>query len=228
MNNKDLKITCTKAAQYLTVGKQYTSLGEVGEFYTVINDKLEVALYSRNIFSTVPNDKYEPIRYQIKVNANMVTIEDCYIDEELIVDSSGCITKYANSRSINNQLSVVSTGRTAYYKASDAVDIKNGTNVFIVENNDEAIELAYRISKQLQQINRRLKFMKKAESFVYMIEHKPNGKRHAYFSDDKINVGDLVVCNSSKGDSYGVCREVTKSLEMRKLATKKCKLVNAK
>lgn len=59
---------------------------------------------------------------------------------------------------------------------------------------------------------------------VYFVEHKQGGEQYSFLSDENLAVGDLVICDTKYGRTYGRVRDV-KTLELSQetiLAYKKC------
>lgn len=49
---------------------------------------------------------------------------------------------------------------------------------------------------------------KRTPTVIYNVEHSEGGKLYSFLSDDKLEVGDFVVCNTSMGRSYGRVKSI--------------------
>lgn len=60
--------------------------------------------------------------------------------------------------------------------------------------------------KKINKIESRLNDLNKVK--IYKVEHCLNGKLYKFISEDDLNVGDFVVCDTIKGRTYGVVKEI--------------------
>lgn len=89
-------------------------------------------------------------------------------------------------------------------------------------------QIVIEVNNQLQVIPTYQKYRLKEENkMVYGVEHRVDGKVYDFLSDNSLEVGDFVVCNTKYGQSYGkVVTKELKNIPSKELALyKKCKSI---
>lgn len=87
-------------------------------------------------------------------------------------------------------------------------------------------QIVIEVSNQLKVIPTYQKYrLKEEKKIVYGVEHRIDGKVYDFLSDNSLEVGDFVVCNTKYGQSYGkVVTKELKTIPSKELALyKKCK-----
>ena len=217
----------------LTLGGSYNTEDNKSEFYQMYDNEGEMKKYLKNKFvlskekaeliidsKNNPTNYYQPISIALHISHNIEQNQSTLGLILLNIDDSmngvGNIYEFLNIKP-NYDIIISSSSRNAdYNKTSSYVQlgklknfmttIKNGTNSNI-------IDLAYKIQKSIDEINKVLIYKKKEKKLAYSIEHEPNGKRYYFKSDDlcytresQYKEGTLVICNTVRGEQYGIIR----------------------
>lgn len=77
----------------------------------------------------------------------------------------------------------------------------------LFEDNKKAINVMNEIHGAITELNYLLENTEKINK-VYAVEHEPDGMRFNFKSKQRLNVGDVVSCDTVRGNVYGIVREV--------------------
>lgn len=209
----------------LTIGKEYEMRGRVEDSYIIKNDDGFVRTYLKNKFTTSkelsesildikvnPNNYYQPVEIALNISHNIEHNQSTLgltllnIDDD--INGVGNIYGLLNIKPSYNIIISSSSRNADYNKTSSYVQlgkskgymatIKNGTNSNI-------IDLAYRIQKSIDEINKVLVYKKKEKKLAYLIEHEPNGKKYHFKSElFSYDEGATVICDTMFGEKYGI------------------------
>ena len=95
-----------------------------------------------------------------------------------------------------------------------------------IGNNSNIVDLAYKIQKSIEEINKVLIYKKKEDKLVYLIEHEPNGKQYHFKSNEQLNITQLVHCDTIKGLQYGVIVGTEYISDAKYSQLKECRRIN--
>lgn len=228
-----MKIYCIKNDSgycKLTLGKEYEDLQiQSSDKYVIISDDQYPHSYSKDKFTTDkelaikildrnnnPSEYYEPLCISVLITedeyqTSRVNLNVIHIDNSLL--GVGNLYNFLDIKPSYNITLTSSTKYICYNPTSGFLQIgknekSNGTSeIYSVNNNQKAIEFAYKVSKSIEEINKTLIYKKKEKKLVYLVEHEPNGKVYYFKSDDKeLNNNQTVYCDTSRGLQYGVIK----------------------
>ena len=215
----------------LTLGGSYNTQENKGDYYYIYDDNGEMKKYLKDKFTNSkeladsildmkmnPSNYYQPIEIALHINHNIEQNQSTLglillnIDEG--INGIGNIYEFLNLTP-SYGITISSSSRNAdYNKTSNYVQLGKSKGYMVTikrGTNSNVVDLAYRIQKSIDEINKVLIYKKKEDKLVYLIEHEPNGKQY-YFrtkldeSSCEIHYGKgtLVICDTSRGEQYGV------------------------
>lgn len=208
----------------LTLGGSYNTQENKGDYYYIYDDNGEMKKYLKDKFTTSkelaesildmrnnPSNYYQPIEialtisYKTEYNQSTLGLTLLNIDEG--INGIGNIYEFLNLTP-SYGITISSSSKNAdYNKISNYVQLGKAKGQMVTiknGNNSNIVELAYKIQKSIEEINKVLIYKKKEDKLVYLIEHEPNGKQYHFKSDEQLNITQLVHCDTIKGLQYGV------------------------
>jgi hypothetical protein len=216
MNNVNNKIVrCIENNHFydkLTMGKEYIVTAEDDTKYFLVSDNGFKLAFLKKRFEEVTTEKYSPIEYTIDIKTRNgiteVEINNFKVDKDLF--GIGNIYEFLNlpfDRFGFVDLQSKSKIESVLFDYFNKISYYNIGRFFEFNRNQDAIEFAYIFSKNIKKINDKLTTTVKQVQTVYLVEHQPNGKLYAFKSTDKLEVGQLVICDTIKGQQYGIVKK---------------------
>ncbi|GCD12886.1 hypothetical protein [Clostridium tagluense] len=201
----------------IEVGMEYLILEETDIHYIVKNDNNKVQKYLKTRFSDtdtnstkhIDNECYAPIEIELRIIGQLVNIKSIKMDKDLFN-----IHNIQDFVGINSDCHIRVSSCSRYPRTSlNHIDLGNRewdciNTLMKLEDNKSAIEYAYKISQEIENINKELVKKSKAKVLVYAIEHEPNGKRYFFTCKETLYLDELVICDTSRGEQYGVMKDI--------------------
>ena len=208
----------------LTIGKEYEIGNCIGDKYIVKCDDGFTKAYLKDRFTTSkeladamldmknnPNNYYQPIEVALNIGYNIEhnksTLGLVLLDIDEGINGIGNIYEFLDLKP-SYDITISSSSRNAdYNKTSNYVQLGKSKGYMVTiksGTNSNVVDLAYKIHKSIDEINKVLIYKKKEDKLVYLIEHEPNGKQYHFKSDEQLNITQLVHCDTIKGLQYGV------------------------
>lgn len=218
----------------LTVGKAYEILNSTPRHYVVLNDSSIMQKYEKKKFMTTeqynvikdretnPGHYYVPIEVNLNVKDHKVEMEILKMDEKF--RGAGDLFKFIGKEN--------STGLTLISNYCPGLD-KDGISLYgrksnrdrqipaiYFSSNSQAIYYAAKVNETINNFNAEIFNVKIIQLKIYEVEHTPGGKLYSFISDQNLNTEDTVICDTCKGLSYGIVKNIRTGIMIQNL--KRC------
>lgn len=203
----DIYLICNNnngVEDYLTLGKEYKVISMFPKTGLVLvkSDTGLVEHVKESRFKARKDDimktYYKPFIIEVNVEGKIASGKVTFVDENLpTMTSMNKFLDIPTPFGIDLRLTKTDAGIKVFFFDKDGA-------AKTWSNNIEALEFAYLVKKTVMLYNILLKNKEYVVKTVYNVQFQPCGKPYTFRSNDKLMVGELVVCNSCNGKDYGI------------------------